>query len=100
MSVQLEQHVFFITLISIVAKCGQCWNLLISITVRELWRLRLNWLFLILTSTLVAANISSVTSFHQFTTNPTPLHSTSANMSSSRVCVYVHVYVYMLDSSR
>jgi len=35
--------------------------------------------------------------FSPITTNPTPLQSTNAIMSSSRVCIYVHVYVCMLD---
>ena len=52
--------------------------------VNEIWRLRLNWLFLILSSLLVAINICSVTSFHQFVTNAT---SDKINITVSKVCV-------------
>ena len=50
---------------------------------KEVWTLRLNWLLLVLSSVLVATNISSVTSFHQFVTNPT---SDKINTTVSKVC--------------
>ena len=38
---------------------------------QEIWRLRLNWLFLIITGSLYAISYTAISSsFHQFMTNP------------------------------
>ena len=62
--------------------------------VREIWRLRLNWLFFILSSTLYGISLSTVTSFHQFITNPSSVEMTNVTTHTGvSVCVCVCVCV-------
>ncbi len=55
---------------------------------QELWRLRLNWAFIIFMAPMYSISLYGITSsFHQFVTNPTEVEILSQNNTKQKVSI-------------